>query len=139
MSRDGSRLLDFATGTYLFRLGWGELEKIQEACDAGPYVVLDRLVSGRWRVADIRETIRWGLIGGGMSPTEATKLVRDFVESRPPVENLVTAQLVLGASVVGAPEEEIEKKSEAPNLAGETNPSPTESSGSEPSTETAQG
>ncbi|MCF6112001.1 gene transfer agent family protein [Mesorhizobium muleiense] len=116
-------------------MAWGELEKLQEACDAGPYVVLDRLVSGRWRMADISNVIRLGLIGGGMEPVKALKLVRSYVETRPPLESLVLAQVVLGAGVAGAPEEEVGKKSEAPDQDDPTN-SPTASSGSEPSTAT---
>lgn len=139
MSRDGSIELDFADSTHHFRLAWGELMKLQEACDAGPYVVLDRLVSGRWRVQDISETLRLGLIGGGMAPVDALKLVREYVEGRPPLENLVIAQRVLGAAVVGVPEEEVGKKSEAASGEGSLNPnSPTESSASPPSTETGR-
>ncbi|TPN43206.1 gene transfer agent family protein [Mesorhizobium sp. B1-1-7] len=135
MSRDASTTQAFADGDYRFRLAWGELEELQEACDAGPYVVLDRLVTGRWRVGDIANVIRLGLIGGGLEPIKALKLVRSYVQSRPPLESLVLAQLVLGAAVAGAPEEEIGKKSEAPDQSEPPN-SPTASSGSEPSTAT---
>jgi len=110
MSRDGSCEVPFNGQLTPFRLAWRELMKIQEACDAGPYVVLDRLVSGRWRLQDISETIKWGLIGAGMPQAEAIKLVTSEVEGRPPLENLVIAQQVLGAGVVGAPEEPVGKK-----------------------------
>lgn len=136
MSRDASTTQPFADDDYVFRMGWGELEQLQEACDAGPYVVLDRLVTGRWRMADISSSIRLGLIGGGVEPVKALKLVRRYVEDRPPLESLVLAQLILGAAVAGAPEEDVGKKSEAPGRSDPTN-SQTESSGSEPSTETA--
>ncbi|MCA0025470.1 MULTISPECIES: gene transfer agent family protein [unclassified Mesorhizobium] len=133
MSRDASTTQPFADDDYEFRMAWGELEKLQEACDAGPYVVLDRLVTGRWRMGDISNTIRLGLIGGGLEPVKALKLVRAYVEARPPLENLVLAQLVLGAGVAGAPEEDVGKKSEAPDLDDPKN-SPTGSSDTEPST-----
>ncbi|AZO04586.1 gene transfer agent family protein [Mesorhizobium sp. M2A.F.Ca.ET.043.02.1.1] len=132
MSRDASTTQTFANDDYVFRMGWGELEQLQEACDAGPYVVLDRLVSGRWRMGDISNVIRLGLIGGGAEPVKALKLVRAYVQDRPPLENLVLAQLVLGAAVAGAPEEDVGKKSEAPDQSDPMN-SQTESSGSEPS------
>ncbi|TPJ76191.1 gene transfer agent family protein [Mesorhizobium sp. B2-2-4] len=135
MIRDASTTQPFADDDYEFRMAWGELEKLQEACDAGPYVVLDRLVSGRWRMGDISHTIRLGLIGGGLEPVKALKLVRAYVEARPPLENLVLAQLVLGAGVAGAPEEDVGKKSEAPDLDDPMN-SPTGSSDTEPSTAT---
>ncbi|MDX0487537.1 gene transfer agent family protein [Sinorhizobium medicae] len=113
MSRDGSCTVPFNGQKTFFKLAWRELMKIQEACDAGPYVVLDRLVSGRWKLQDISEVIKWGLIGGGMPQGEALKLVENEVECRPPLENLAIAQQVLAAGVVGAPEEEVGKKSAA--------------------------
>jgi len=117
MSRDASVELEFGDGTYRFRLGWGELANLQEACDAGPYVILNRLQSGQWRVADIREVVRYGLIGGGLKPTDALKLVKEYVESRPPMESILYAQVVLSAALMGAPEEKVGEQDEA-NLAG---------------------
>ena len=136
MSRDGSIELPFNGQRTMFKLAWRELMKIQEACDAGPYVVLDRLVSGRWRLQDISEVIKWGLIGAGMPQAEALKLVESEVQGRPPLENLVIAQTVLGAGVVGAPEEEVGKKSEAASQEEATTLSQTESSDLPPSSET---
>jgi hypothetical protein len=136
MSRDGSCELPFNGQRTFFKLTWRELMKIQEACDAGPYVVLDRLVSGRWRLQDISETIKWGLIGGGMSQNAAIRMVETEVEGRPPLENLVIAQKVLGAGVVGTSEEDVGKKSEAANPEEATGRSRTESSGLPPSSET---
>lgn len=137
MSRDGSCELVFNGQRTIFKLAWRELMKIQEACDAGPYVVLDRLVSGRWRLQDISEVIKWGLIGGGMDQSAALKVVEVEVEGRRPLENLVIAQTILGAGVVGAPEEEVGKKSEAANLARRKRRSRTGSSDLPPSSETA--
>ena len=135
MSRDGSCEIAFNGQRTMFTLAWRELMKIQEACDAGPYVVLDRLLSGRWLLQDISEVIKWGLIGGGMPQAEALKLVETEVEKRRPLENLIIAQTILGAGLVGAPEEDVGKKSEAANQE-ETMLYPTESSGLPPSSET---
>jgi len=136
MSRDGSIELPFNGQRTMFKLAWRELMKIQEACDAGPYVVLDRLVSGRWRLQDISEVIKWGLIGAGMPQGDALKLVETEVEGRRPLENLVIAQKVLGAGVVGAPEEDVGKKSEAASRPKRKTRSRTENSGLPPSSET---
>ena len=136
MSRDGSIELPFNGQRTMFKLAWRELMKIQEACDAGPYVVLDRLVTGRWRLQDISEVIKWGLIGAGLPQGDALKLVETEVEGRRPLENLVIAQQVLGAGVVGAPEEEVGKKSEAASQEEGTTLSQTESSDLPPSSET---
>lgn len=134
MSRDASISLDWADGKYLFRLAWGEIVHLQEELDAGPYVILRRLTTGEWRVQDIATVIRWGLIGGGLVPTEAAALVRRYVETRPPVENLIIAQAVLSAGCVGAPDEDASKKAAAPGKESGSTASPTGSSGSEPST-----
>lgn len=136
MSRNAHITLEWADGTYEFRLGWGELSMLQEACDAGPFVILDRLQGGAWKIEDISNVIRCGRIGAGAKPVEALKQVRAYVEARPPAENLLIAITVLKVGVFGAPEEGIEKKSEAPDLEGSVlTTSPTENSGSEQSTE----
>lgn len=114
MSRDATITIPWADGDYTFRLGWGEIEQLQEACDAGPYVILNRLYDSSFRVGDISHTIRFGLIGGGMPPIDALKLVRQYVEKRPPAENLIFAQAILSAGCVGAPEESV-GEDEAPN------------------------
>lgn len=135
MSRDASLELDWADGRYTFRLAWAELEQLQEACDAGPYVILNRLIDGSWRVADISNVIRLGLIGGGMAPLVALKKIRSYVEGFAPMKNLLIAQAVLSAAVVGAPDEDGGKKGEAANPAASSSTlSRTESSDLPPST-----
>jgi len=126
MSRDARIDLDWADGTYSFRLPWAQLAALQEACDAGPYVVLQRLTSGTWRVEDISNVIRLGLIGGGMPVGEALKKVRFYVEDRPPLENVPIAQSVLMVALVGAPEEDLGNVERA-NQESELTISPTES------------
>ena len=137
MSRDGYAELPFGGDVYPFRIAWGELEQLQESRDCGPYVLLDRLLTGRWVVQDISEVLRVGLVGAGMDPVRARKMVDEHVRSKPPVHHLVIAQKVLGAGVVGAPEEEVGKKSEAASQETDSPSSQTESSDLPPSTETA--
>jgi hypothetical protein len=134
LSRDASIILEWGDGSHLFRLGWGELAKLQEACNAGPFVIMQRLQDGTCRLEDIEETIRWGLIGGGRSPVEATRLCKMFVQGRPPAENRMVAYAAMMAGCLGAPEEQIEKKSEAPSQDSDSTISQTGSSGSEHST-----
>lgn len=107
MSRDASLSLDWADGPRTFRLAWGELGQLQEACDAGPFVILQRLAAGTWRLNDIAATIRLGLIGGGETPERALALVRDYVEKRPPLENRGLALAILTAAVVGPEDEQL--------------------------------
>lgn len=110
MSRDASLTLPFGDGDYIFRLPWGQLSQLQEACDAGPWVVRSRLVAGTWLLADIRETIRLGLIGGGLDPQKALSLVKAYVEARPPLETLALAIGIIGVALQGAPDEPINLK-----------------------------
>lgn len=125
--RDARVSFDWADGTYSFRLAWGQLGELQEKCDAGPYVVLQRLHSGSWRIEDITNIIRLGLIGGGMEPSPALKLTRAYVEARPPMENLIPAQVILSAALMGAPEEKVgEENAASPEENSSTN-FPTES------------
>lgn len=107
MSRDARIELDWADGTFPFRLGWGELAEMQEKTDAGPYVVLHRLHSHQWRIEDISHVIRLGLIGGGMSPADALRKVRTYVEARPPLENHAYAVAILSAGLLGAEDEPV--------------------------------
>lgn len=103
--RDARITMDWADGTYTFRLAWAELAELQEQCDAGPFVILDRLQTRQWRIQDVSNVIRLGLIGGGMEPVKALKLVRSYVEARPPMENVIYASGILSAGLMGAPDE----------------------------------
>lgn len=125
--------LVWADGEHPFRLKLGQIVELQEKCDAGPHMIYMRVENGMWRVNDLRETIRLGLIGGGMKPDQATKLVRTYVDERPLLESRETALAILGAALVG-PEGLSAKKDQA---AGE-NPEPVETaaSPSPPSTAT---
>lgn len=106
MSRSGAITFDWADGAHTFRLAIGQLRELQEKCDAGPQVLLRRLSDGSWRVDDVRETIRLGLVGGGAAPTRALDLVRVYVDDRPLLENVGPAQAILMAALVGAPDGE---------------------------------
>lgn len=126
MSRDASVTLTWADEDHHFRLAFAQLILLQEATDCGPFALLQRLSDGTWKVQDISHVIRIGLIGGGLKPDAAIKLVRGYVEDRPPLENLLVAQAILSAGVMGAPEEEGSKKK--PRVTGQSSTlSPTES------------
>lgn len=106
-NRNGRIELDFADGTYGFRLAIGELEELQEKTGVGPYALLKRLLVNEWRIEDVTNAIRLGLIGDGVKPTEALNLVRRYVEQRSDwMNNAMLAQAIVSAALVGAPEEE---------------------------------
>lgn len=104
MSRLATVDFDWADDNYSFALKIEQLIELQEKCDAGPAFVLARLQQKLWRVEDVRETIRLGLIGAGMEPRKATKLVRTWVDERPLAENVIVAEAIVAAALYGAPE-----------------------------------
>lgn len=125
MSRSADVTLAWADGEYKFRLAIGQLRELQEKCDAGPQTILTRLAAGSWRVDDIRETIRLGLIGGGLKPSEALTLVQRYVDDRPLGESVQTAQAIVLVAVFGAPDEPTPGKAAAAKAeATESSPSP---------------
>lgn len=54
-----------------------------------------RQFGGDWRVDDVREPIRLGLIGGGMTPTDAWLAVARYVDTRPLTEHIGLAAAIL--------------------------------------------
>lgn len=106
-NRNGRIELEFADGTYGFRLAIGELEELQEKTGVGPYALLRRLLANDWKVDDVRQTIRLGLIGDGLDPIKSKKLVERYVDQRSDwLNNAMIAQAIVSAALVGAPEEE---------------------------------
>ena len=105
MSADASVTITWGDGDHRFRLAIGQLRELQEKCAAGPMEVLDRLATRRWRVDDVRETIRLGLIGGGLEPIKALPLVKHYIDERPIMESVPAAQAVLIAALIGVEED----------------------------------
>jgi hypothetical protein len=91
----------WADGDHTFRLEWKHWIELQEKLDCGPNELLDRLVSRRWRVQDLAEIIRLGLIGGGKSPADAISMIRRYVHDRPILENVGIATQIVSASLIG--------------------------------------
>lgn len=135
-NRNAAVHLDFGGGKPRFRLAMGELEELQELTGVGPYRCLQRLLAGEWHVQDVRDTLRLGLIGGGLTPNEAGNLTRRYVEERPDwLINVQLAIAVLGAALAGAPEEKPLKKGGAPKAKRKVRTSPKVASPSVRSTE----
>lgn len=91
--------ITWAGGEHGFLLTIPLLRALQDRCDAGPEWILNRLRSGQWRVDDVIQTIRLGLEGGGMPKDQAVKLVQHHVEDQPISLSVLTAALVLSASL----------------------------------------
>jgi len=121
----------------VFRLTVPMLEKVQEATDAGPPELIARMAGmlaapagmsnlqravmgglGRWRVQDIHAPILFGLIGGGMDPPAAARIVEEWVSERPLIESVPVALAALMAAVFGPEDEPLGEPT-----AGEAQPS----------------
>lgn len=76
-----------------------------EVIDGAAAIVEDLVPDIGAKSAVIREVIRAGLVGGGMSATEALKLVRRHVDDRPLSEAAPVALRILSALAYGAPED----------------------------------
>lgn len=129
MSGTGTVEIIWADGEHRFSLPIGRLRELQDKCKAGPVRILTRLATGDWLVDDVRETIRLGLIGGGLAPEDAYRLVERYVDAGSWLTNVDTARAVLMGALVG-PEDDQVGKGAAPTVATETAASP-----SPPSTE----
>lgn len=98
----GSKVtLDWADDEHSFCLRLGELRELQDKTGVGPQKLMRRVAEGDWHVDDLRETLRLGLIGAGMSAPEALKLVRRYVDERPLIESIQPALAVLVAVLSG--------------------------------------
>lgn len=106
MSRSALVNVAWADGDYDFRLRVKELEELQEITNCGPHFLFRRVSSGDWWVRDLRETIRLGLIGGGMEAVKAKTLVERYFDPGPYLQHVATVQAILGACIAGAPDGE---------------------------------
>ncbi len=99
--------LTWPGGEHTFNLRLAELEGLQEACDAGPEFILNRILAGQWRHADLFETIRFGLIGGGMERKDALKLTRAAFDRSPLVSFKIAASSILGHALYGVEDDKV--------------------------------
>lgn len=110
MSADGSVDLVFGGDTRHFRLAIENLIALQERCNAGPMAIVVGLQLGSWRLEHVTETIRIGLIGGGMDDKAARRLTDDNVRPGNIVPHVLTALAVLLSALQGDPDDPVGKK-----------------------------
>lgn len=116
-------------GEHRFRLGLGELRALQKNCDAGPEQIFNRIRLGNWRIDDLIEVLRLGLIGSGeMEQKAAGPFIANLFDKHPALTFKLTALAVLAAALLPMEGQEAEGKPEAASPDDGTSP---------PSTETA--
>ncbi|AXC50067.1 gene transfer agent family protein [Paracoccus suum] len=109
-------------GEHPFRLALAQLEGLQQKTDAGPEWLLFRLQSGQWLATEIFETLRFGLIGGGMGDSEAARLVGNALDRHPLISFKVPALQVLTAALYGPLDDMPGKQTLASEETPETTP-----------------
>lgn len=124
MAVNGSVTLTWGDGEHVFNIAKiGQALELEEKCGAGVAEIFYRLQRQQWRIEDARQTLRLGLIGGGMEPGKAFNLIKRYCDGRPWVESVQSALVVLMSAMVGVQGDEVGKKSEAERTAAETVPS----------------
>lgn len=108
-------------GHFDLHLRINELIALQEILNVGPFALSTRFAQGEWLVNDVKETIRLGLIGGGLSQREAFAIVERNVTAGYLMEYAMIAHQCILAAVMGVEDEPIEDESDS----GEVN-APTE-------------
>lgn len=128
---------DWGDGEHRFRLRIREMLEVEAKCAAGIYTVFRRLASGDWYVSDVREVVRLGLIGAGMAPPDAIRLIKSYVDERPIGESVQVALLILNKTLT--PPEAVSKKNggRRGKSAAMTGSTPPPSTATGPSADTA--
>lgn len=120
MNIRGDVTVDWGDGTHTFRLTYPGLIELEQKCESALAEIIERVNAGRYKVSDIRETIRIALIGGGKSPVDALKLVRTYIDERIGIvglnEHLLIARLCLLGVAFGFIESPPEGKDKAAAL-----------------------
>jgi hypothetical protein len=132
MSRDGACEFVWAGDERRFRLGLDELFALQDKLDAGPAAIASRLRDGTWRLQDVQETFRIGLIGGGEDAKKAKALVEAHIVPGKIQSHVLPAFAIILSALQGDEHDPVGKDQAEPET-------PTETASSHPaSTETAQ-
>jgi hypothetical protein len=121
--------INWAGGEHVFALRLGELRALQNSTGRGPEEIVTRLAARTWLVDEAIETVRLGLIGGGMEAVAAKRLIEQVSTTSPLVEFRLTAFEVLSRALYPQEAGEPEKPKAAETL-------PVDGT-SPPSTETA--
>jgi len=112
-------------GAHKFALRIGELRGLQDARDSGPEEILNRLRTGTWRVDDLIQPIRFGLVGGeGMTLEAATARVMEVFELHPKAQFKLAAISILFHALLGPGDDPVGKPEGAMETAPENGGSP---------------
>ncbi|MDA9453073.1 hypothetical protein XI00_02005 [Bradyrhizobium sp. CCBAU 21359] len=92
----------FGDGEHTFKLTSAAVRELEAKC--GPVGALsNRVFSRNFAQADLCETIRLALIGGGTAPKRAHELIAAYVDGRPLIETYELAAKILERALFGTP------------------------------------
>lgn len=97
--------LFFGDGEHPLLLTSPMIRELERKLTSGIGATLARFQGQTFTFDDLTETIRCGLIGGGMAPQQAHDLARIYVDQRPFFESYQTAYSVLLARFAGTDED----------------------------------
>ncbi|RQH14924.1 gene transfer agent family protein [Bradyrhizobium sp. RP6] len=93
----------FGDGGHTFRLMPPQIRELETKC--GPIGALsNRMFAHSFSQADLTETIRLALIGGGTTPKRAHELIVAYVDDRPLAETYELAAKILERTLFGNPD-----------------------------------
>jgi hypothetical protein len=98
----------FGEGYYTLSLKMAQLRDLEEILDKSMVNLLTRMMSGDWRVNELSEICRLALIGGGMNPQQAFRLVNSYLTEGYLGIYVPYAQLVLKAALLGPEDDKID-------------------------------
>lgn len=133
MSRDGACEFVWGGDERTFRLGIGELLALQDKLNSGPAEIATRLRDGTWRLQDVQEIFRLGLIGAGEDAKKAKALVEENIAPGRIRYSVLPALAIIVSALMGDENDPVGKAQEADPEMPET-----AASAPQPSTETAQ-
>jgi Phage tail tube protein, GTA-gp10 len=128
MSADGSVTIEiWGDGENKFRFAIGQWRELQERVNGrriamglpptGPLSLMKDLEKGDCWPDDIRDILRIGLVGAGMSVQEAHRKLVLYFDTTPPYQHNEPALVVLAAGLLGARGDKMDdskKKTETP-------------------------
>jgi hypothetical protein len=96
----------FGDAEYTSRLTPALILELEQKCGAVG-AICHRVFNRQFSQADVSETIRLALIGGGTTPKRAAELIAAYVTDRPLAETYPLAAKVLERRWFGAPHEAV--------------------------------
>lgn len=91
----------FGDGVHLFFLKWDQAAEWEAETGRSLFSTYRNMLDGTFNLPDIVSILRFALIGGGASPTDALKLVDRYVKGQPLAEYQELTLHVLHAAFYG--------------------------------------